>query len=84
MPNSKSTVADLVRFLLTQPQDAIVQVGVKEQCGWTEITEYQDIDVPTEENPYTEKVNVIDLRGNPFITEDNANFNKVFIQLGDL
>ena len=73
------TVADLIEFLKTQDQDAILQI-VEHTCG----TSYYDQGGnASEENFDPERhVEYTDFRGNRYVKESDPHFNKRYLLLG--
>lgn len=79
------TVERMIQWLKTQPQDAILEVATVE--GYTGsgdpivgFNELQASDLKEEAG----MVEIMDLRGNPFVTPDKPYYGKVFIRLGNI
>jgi hypothetical protein len=66
------TVSELIEWLKTQDQEAIVQVLVRSQFG--DYCSEEDFDIPFSE--YT------DFRGNQFVKPEHEYFNKRYLLLG--
>ncbi len=71
-----TTVAQLIAYLETLPQEAIVQCLSEKRSGYSVWTDWKDLDI-------SEHVNVIDLRENKFVKPESENFQKVFVEIGD-
>lgn len=66
------TVSELIEWLKTQDQEAVVQVLVRSQFG----------DHCSEEEFNTSLAEYTDFRGNPFVKPEQSFFNKRFLLLG--
>jgi hypothetical protein len=72
-----TTVSELIAYLQTQPQHAIVQTLVGEQGR-----DWQGDHYHFQELVISEHINLCDLRGNQWVPETSRNFNKGFLEIG--
>jgi Ran GTPase-activating protein (RanGAP) involved in mRNA processing and transport len=76
-----TTVAQLVEYLQTLPQDAEVDVLKEVSANWSTWTEFTALEIPGEYG-YSDNLEVYDFRDNQFVKEDDARFGKVYVSFG--
>ena len=72
-----TTVAQLIEFLQTLPQDAAVDVMAEKE---NEVV-YEELEIP-DEFGNSSNLNVYDFHDNHFVKEGDPRFGKVFVSFG--
>jgi hypothetical protein len=72
-----TTVAQLIAHLQTLPQDAIVECVTEYSYGYSQGTKWKALEIEND-------IYVRDLRGNKLVLPESPNFNKVFVEIGDI
>jgi hypothetical protein len=67
------TVAELIAYLNTMPQEAIVEVCVEENASWGTYTSRLPVDL--------EECELVDFRNDPWVRENHVAFGKVYVHL---
>lgn len=70
-----TTVRQLIEFLQTQDQDAVVDILVGEQSGFGDSFFRKNLEL-------TEDVEYTDFRGNQFVHPTSAHYNQRYLFLG--
>jgi hypothetical protein len=76
-----TTVAQLIEFLQTLPQDAEVDVMAERTGPWTSYTEFEELQIPNEIGN-SDNIEVFDFRDNHFVKEGDPRFGKVYVSFG--
>jgi hypothetical protein len=76
-----TTVAQLVEYLQTLPQDAEVDVLKEVSANWSTWTEFTALEIPGEYG-YSDNLEVYDFRDNQFVTQGDPRFGKVYVSFG--
>ena len=76
-----TTVAQLIEYLQTLPQDAEVDVLHEEESNWTTYTEFDSLQIPNEHG-CSDNLEVYDFRDNQFVKEGDPRFGKVYVMFG--
>ena len=76
-----TTVAQLIEFLQTLPQDAEVDVMAERRGQWWTYTEFEELQIP-DEHGNSDNLEVYDFRDNQFVKEGDPRFGRVFVSFG--
>lgn len=76
-----TTVAQLIEFLQTFPQDAEIDVMAERQGTYSCYTEFEPLQIPDEWG-YSDNLEVFDFRDNQFVKEGDPRFGKVYVSFG--
>jgi hypothetical protein len=76
-----TTVAQLIEYLQTLPQDAEVDVLKEVSANWSTWTEFTPLQIP-DAYGCSDNLEVYDYRDNQFVTQGDARFGKVYVSFG--
>ena len=76
-----TTVAQLVEYLQTLPQDAEVDVLREVSENWSTWTEFTSLEIP-DEYGYSDNLEMYDYRDNEYVKEGDPRFGKVYVIFG--
>lgn len=76
-----TTVAQLVEYLQTLPQDAEVDVLREVSVNWSTWTEFTSLEIP-DEYGYSDNLEMYDYRDNEYVKEGDPRFGKVYVIFG--
>ena len=76
-----TTVAQLIEFLQTVPQDAEVEVICECRDSWETYTKFEPLQIP-DEHGYSDNLEVHDFRDNQFVKEGDPRFGRVYVDFG--
>ena len=76
-----TTVAQLIEYLQTLPQDAEVDVMKEVSADWSTWTTYAPLEIP-DAYGCSDNLEVFDFRDNQFVKEDDLHFGKVHVRFG--
>lgn len=75
-----TTVAQLIKFLQTLPEDAEVDVMKEVSADWSTWTTFEPLQIP--EYGCSDNLAVYDFRDNQFVKEGDPRFGKVYVDFG--
>lgn len=76
-----TTVAQLIEFLQTLPQDAAVDVMAEREGQGATYVEYEELQIPDEWG-CSDNLDVYDFRDNHFVKEGDPRFGRVLVCFG--
>ncbi len=76
-----TTVAQLIEFLQTLPEDAEVDVMKEVSANWSTWTTFEPLQVP-DAYGYSDNLEVYDFRDNYLVKEGDPRFGRVFVSFG--
>jgi|LakMenEpi03Aug12_release.lakeMendotaPanAssembly.Ray.scaffolds.fasta_scaffold670427_2 hypothetical protein len=77
-----TTVAQLIEYLQTLPQDAEVDVLKEVSANWSTWTEFTSLEIP-DKYGCSDNLEVYDYRDNQFVKEGDPRFGKVYVSFGE-
>ena len=76
-----TTVAQLIEFLQTLPEDAEIEVMSECRDSWETYTKFEELQIP-DEHGNSDNLEVYDFRDNQFVTESDPRFGRVLVCFG--